>query len=52
MQATRFRSNVLNNLHALIGKQTESYVQLEVGAAKALSILNCLFSAPERLRDV
>ena len=33
VQATGFRSNVLNNLHALIGKQTESNVQLEVGAA-------------------
>lgn len=33
VQATGFRSNVVNNLRALIGKQTESNVQLEVGAA-------------------
>ena len=33
VQATGFRSNVVNNVHALIGKQTESSVQLEVGAA-------------------
>ncbi len=33
VQAKGFRSNVLNNVHALIGKQTESNIQLEVGAA-------------------
>ena len=33
VQATGFRNNVVNNVHALIGKQTESSVQLEVGAA-------------------
>ena len=33
IEATGFRNNVLNNVHALIGKQTESSVQLEVGAA-------------------
>src|SRR5678810_1343510 len=33
VEATGFRNNVVNNVHALIGKQTESSVQLEVCAA-------------------